>query len=392
MRRARRSGGSGPGYTGAMRRGRSSKVWNDVFNRRGVTAIHECNQEVIDANCVYAFADVIRPQDAVYYAVAAVVRLLMEKAGLRATAFDELVVIPGGCTDIYFNLVKYNIYSTAYTNTSITCTATTTFKQVVDAFGADFGNYVAGFGASSASNTLELVSMSIEKRVGSSSNAAVTQVPLAEVQLGELFIHVKAKSELKIQNRTVGTLQEPDPVTGAVTTYADFSASGVHANPLVGRSYVFSGVPKLKTYGQLLGAGTAAANAFLNINWTTGINCLGGTGSSSDFKTPVDPKMFWNCKSSAKPHLDPGEMKSLWGVVNVRKKFLKYLQMLKYEQNTNFYSQTVFPIIGAAFEDAMNLNGAFSCTIGMSIDRKMGMYVTERKQKYFRTQYTDNTA
>jgi len=379
------------GYRGRMKRGSSTKVWNDPYNQRGVTTIHEVTYEASDPNCIYAFADVVRPKDGVYYAIAAVIRHLMEKAGLRATAFDEYVVIPGGTTDIYFNLVKYNAYSTAFSNTAYTCTSTSTFRDVVNAFGVDFANYVSGYGALSASNTLELISMSIEKRVGSSSNVAVTQVPLAEVQLGELFIHVRAKSQLKIQNRTVGTMQVLNS-EDVPTTVADFNSEGVHANSLVGRSYVFNGVPKLKTYGQVPGVGSPSANQFLRVDWVTGINKFGATYTgTNDFKTAPDPKIFWNCKASAKQRLEPGELKSLYGGCVFKKKLLKYLQMLKYEENSGQYSQTVFPILGVAFEDVMNLNGSFSCTIGMCIERKLGMFVSEKKQKWFRTEYSDDT-
>ena len=52
-----------------------------------------------------------------------------------------------------------------------------------------------------------------------------------------------------------------------------------------------------------------------------------------------------------------------------RMNVLKFLQKIRYNINTGYYSYTIFPCLMVSFEDMINLNTTYDITIAVSVER-----------------------
>jgi hypothetical protein len=369
----------GGAYVGTMNRGlHKRRSWTEKFNKYGVVEKNERHNTTSDDHCVYAVCDVIAPAEAIYYTIGAILRKLFEKAGFRPGGFDES---PFGTKQPFNEMHNMQVvltYVNSVTGTFGTVVAgigtSTTFANIIALLVPTFQDYVAQFGISSASNCMELVHMSLEKYLN--IVGVDEQICLSTVQLNELELSIYGKASLKVQNRTPGA--------GGTT-----DAENVTANPIVGRSYIFSGIPKAKTHSTVIGQSLNSSFFFGFLANGNGLGVFGATNAvtAQSFRTPPEPGTFWNCQKSGRVQLNPGNLKTLSHSYYKKMNVLKFLQLLKFNVNSGYYAYTVFPCMMVAFEDMMNLDNTNDITIGVSVERYLGCMVTERRKKWMKSNF-----
>ena len=367
-------------YSGKINRGmHKRRSWKEKFNKYGVVNKNEVTGTFSDDNCVYAVCDIIAPTDSIYYIIGAILRRLFEKAGFRPGGFDESPfgtrVLGTEMGNMEVVLTTLNHVTGAYSAVHAGISNSSSFADIIALLIPTFQDYVAQFGISSGSNTLDLVHISLEKYV----TVALDPVSfvLSTLQLGELELICYGEADLKVQNRTPSSSGSTD-------------ANNITANPISGKSYVFNGVPKFKSYANVIGQTLPDNVSFNSLYVGTGLNLFGATNAiaANSFKTPPEPGAFWNCISSGNVKLDPGNVKILSYHYYKKMNVLRFLQKLKLNVNTSYYAYTIFPCLMVSFEDMINLENSNDVTIGVSVERYLGMMVTERHKKWMKSNFS----
>lgn len=371
-------------YAGSMNRNMHKKrAWTEKFNRYGVVEKNERTATTSDDNCVYAVCDVIAPAEAIYYTIGALLRKLFEKAGFRPGGFSESPLgtkQPGNeMNNMQVVLSTHNAVTGGFAQVNAGIGTLTSFADIIALLVPTFQDYVAQFGISSASNGLELTHLTLEKYF--TIDAAEERVVLSTLQLNECELTVFGEAELKVQNRTPSSSGSTD-------------AENVTANPIIGRSYIFSGIPKVKTYANVIGQTLDSTFLFGFLANGNGLGVFGATNAATEasFKTPPEPGTFWNCQQSGKVYLDPGNVKALYHSYYKKCNVLKFLQKMKFNVNTGYYGYTIFPCMMVAFEDMINLENSNDITIAVAVERYLGCMVTEKRRKWMKSNFDTSHA
>lgn len=376
-------------YGGAVRaKRRQRKLSSDRFNRRGMYTVYESTATVNDINCVYVMNAVIGPASAIEYSIATLLRYLLEKAGIRVTGYEEAIttLVDGFSNNAGYIFLLNGVNRTTGAALSVlshTVTPTSSLATVTAAFVGRVTDFSAQFGASNTSNTMDLTSMTLYK-LGYSVDGD-SAIILSQVLLPEIFLEVYAKSELKLQNRTLASVAADDPD-------AD-SKDNVASNPLVGRYYTFNGLPKPKHSRYNIGQSTINDQTF-GVMDGTGIAGFGGTATSTispTFREPPSPGLFNNCTGSGKVRMEPGQIKSFFKTYNKKISILNFWRKMSYTTYPGgYFSYTLFPTQMVALEDVINVNVAATIAVAVEANREIGFMVSERKRKFMKTNYKLN--
>lgn len=357
------------------------KSWKEKFNRKGVVSKTEIVADVEDDNAVYAFCDVIRPLDAITYAVAAALRLLFEKAGLRLTGMDEsMITLNQGSATVDEYIVLLNgfnaVTGAAITPVAYTTTSTSTFKDCVSSFIETVRDYIIGYGEADPDNTVQLTRFDLYKVSVKADGATATQIVLSTVMLDELQIEYYGECEMNFQNRT-------QSATGSTLT------DDIGANAIVGRSYEFKGMPRFKNYSYKIGGSVINTQPFLSLGNVQGLGVSGGTSSTvcNELRTVPEPGLFWNCVKNKKVRLEPGQVKTIKGNFSKTESWIGFLQKMKYQTAYSYYSYNRFPCLMVAFEDVINLNATYKVKVTVGVDRYFGAKCSEKKRKWMKSDF-----
>lgn len=379
-RRRRRGVFTGTGlYAGKFKVSKKgTKSSFDVYNRKGVVVVNESTTTGIDVDCVYVINSVMNTSTSVYYSIGAVLRKLFEQAGHRVNDFESGVISVNDGRDAdsgyVVTLTRTDVATGAFkTPINYNTTGTSTLDDVIAAFVPEVTAYIAGYGVAGADNTIELDSFFLYKAETISGSASYTK--LAQINLGECFLNVKARSEMKVQNRSLAADSSPD-------------AENVTSNPIQGYCYTFNGVPKVRATTWKAGVGsTATNNRFQAI--TTALQTFGAaaSGFGRDFKEPPTPSYFTNVVKAGKVRLEPGHIKSFY--LNYEKKMMlktywKKLRLLGDATKTTWYP---LPCQMIAMEDVININASLNLTLGVELETKIGMYVSTKRHSWCHTKF-----
>lgn len=291
---------------------RPKKTHTSIFARKGVIVREEITGTVDDNDCVYVKCEVMPAVETIKMVIAAMLRTLLERNGIHCPSWDAnpASLAPGkplAASEMdatypwVVGLYSKNMDSGVIGQVAVSApdaNAAVTFDTMVNVFYPYFADYVAGFGLLSANNLTKLYCFNIYDVSSVAVGAQLNKVR-DTLLFSEAKVMVKSSMNLKIQNRTVGS-------TGGTTD------EDIGGNPIQGRMYLFSGVPKPKPTGQVSGAGVQAgtANKF-QVYYTANPGVRGFSPASLDasYKEPPLPGSFWNCYKNSYCRLNPGEIK-----------------------------------------------------------------------------------
>lgn len=347
-------------FAGKLRKGGSNKKPESVYANKGVVRTSEVIGVVADPDCVYITHTAVDGYKLVEVAVQALVRKLFEKLGYRITNVDEVLghISISDAKDWQIELTqiagKTGVESVLGTHVTV---AGSTVRTVAAAFLTNFMQFSSGFtttpGVGSASNDNRLHRFIL---YGQDFNVTRQPVFECELRLADETMCVYGKSELKIQNRTLSA-------TGSTDT------NDISNNPLLGRSYMFSEIPKMRDKTAFALNSLPIANGVQLVRSTT----IGNT----TFKEPPLPQLFSNCKKSSVIRLEPGHIKHSFCMFKKSMKFMTFLEKIKlqYGSGTEFLNyQSMFPCEMFAFEDLINVNVSQNISCAYESNQTVGVY------------------
>lgn len=356
----------------------------DVFNKTGVVLNSETIGSDDDQDCVYIMAEVVNTRSLIRQLCAAMLRTLIEKAGMRVEGPDccPFDVDSSAANEALYNitLVFLNTSSGVFTNQDLNCSANQTFSVIVTAFEAFFQNYSAGYGVGNVNNPVEPYRFTLWQGATDRSNAVI----LSNMLMTETYVDVSGYSELKVQNRTQSSALSND-------------IEQVGNNPLQGFCYEFKGIPRAKGNG----AGNDGAGVtlkrwwqFQKMDFNRGIRTWGsadGGASETCSREPPNPRQFYNCVSASKIRLDPGQIKKMSGHFQKSANVLKLLKTVRYQTDASgdlLANYSIFPVHLIALEDVINADVAAKITLQYELERKLGVKCYTKAKKYYATEVT----
>lgn len=339
--------------------------YRDVYASKGVSYTDEINGTVDDPDCVYIVHNAISSFNCVIYAVQSLIRKLFEKGGLVIASVED--ILPNIAFD---NSVNYKINLLGIqTDTGVVSVLSTyntgttdTVKSIAATFLTTIMTYSSGhttiIGVGNSNNILELIKFELYN-----SDFNVTQgfQYKCALDLRDEHVHVKAVSDLKVQNRTLAFGGSSD-------------STDISNNPLQGRVYDFSGTPRTRLNVKLLE----------DVQVASGVQLIRGAEVGVNFKEPPIPKTFWNCKKSAPIRIQPGDIKKTTITYSESKPFLKWLRglRLQYGTSTTFYeAMTTRPSQMIALEDVINVNASQKISVAYEVNRVTSVYTTTKKTR-----------
>jgi len=388
QRKRRTAGYADGGYSGRFNNPtRSSGRSMDRFNKDGVLVVKEITGEIEDADCVYLMNETVNSRDVIFFSVAAILRKLAEKAGFKCQGISSAYIEDasandgsGNSTRFFVGLSSINLQTGATTNVGNTLVATDTLAIVTAFFLVAIETYSAGSGLTSDTNATipyKFYLHSID------ASAGAQFIPRAEIRLDECYVEVFGKAEMKVQNRT-----------GSSETIPSDHIDNVRNNPIQGRIYQFSGMPRSKNSGKIIGGANSAAALFERISYPTAVIGF-GAGNTGDpaWKEPPRPSQFWNCKKSAYVRLDPGQIKSFnhFGIKTMA--VLKLWKSIRFQvtATSTLTTYSVFPCQLLAMEDVINSGPGDKVTIGYEIERTLGVKVSTHRSRFMKTYFEQAT-
>lgn len=198
--------------------------------------------------------------------------------------------------------------------------------------------------------------------------AATSALPYTVVNLRLCKVYYKAKSTLKIQNRTIST-------TGG-------DEESVDNVPLYGKIYFGMGTGAIAMTRD--NAYTTAARDFIGDDT---VGAIAKVPTEKWYQEPVGPEHFTNCKRFGKVHLDPGHIKT--SVLNTYKvmslsKMIRELYSIDAANLTHEHSWIgVYRFM--LLEKMLNTvagSTTNSIKIGYEVNMNFGVYITVGKNTY----------
>jgi len=374
-----RFSGSGK-YAGKFKKGRKSV---NQYLSSGFKITTEITGSVSDPDCVYLGHSTFSGYQALSLAQACLVRKLLLKAGYSINAMTEKLGEP-----FRFELLTKNDTDgviTAYTYENlITETIFDIVGDLATGTTGSFGNLfnvTLGYVVGNTSNDLSVTAPWQLNLYIFDTGVVNTFRKVCTLPLREMFIHLKAKSELKIQNRSVSA-------TGSE------SVDTVNSNPIEGRSYSFkTAAPRSKIDGMHL---VEAVPDFTGVI-TTRATAMPTTGSTTAtdriLKEPPPASVFWNQSVTKKVRLEPGHIKSDHIQHTMKMSYIKWLDTFvirnaaidavgSHKQQKLPGTCTLF-----AFEDTINLNSTYYITCAYECNREVECMFTQMKPRASLGQY-----
>lgn len=367
-------------YQGRFKKGRKS-VNNYLGNGFKITT--EVTGTVSDPDCVYLGHTTFSGYQAVALAQQCLLRKLFLKAGYSINAMTEKIG------------ESFRLELTTKNDTDGVITAYTYDPAITETIFDIVGDPASGVTGTFAN----LFNVTLSYIIGATSNDLAVTAPwqlnlyvldtavantfrkICSLPLREMNIHLKVKSELKIQNRSVSA-------SGSENT------DTVNNNPIEGRSYSFkTAAPRSKIDGMHL---IEAVPDFTGVI-TSRASAMPTTGSSTStdrvLKEPPPASVFWNQSTTKKVRLEPGHIKSDYVRHTMKMSYIKWLDMFivrnaatdatgNYKQQKLPGSCTLF-----AFEDTINLNSTYYITCAYECNREVECMFTQMKPRASLGQY-----
>lgn len=348
------------------KKGKSKKMSKKVRMKKkipGIVDTHEISGLVNDNDCVYIIHTALDPLEVIRKVAWEMVRKLLFRAGFIINSVDEVFDSSTGFSSVGFTLQVWG--KNAETDTEI-IRLTSVFgsadsirivgEQVMAVFIEYSSGYHSTIGAGNVNNAIELTKICLYDNKTSNSLAA-------SVDLRQEVITMTGISKLKIQNRTLS---------------GDGSASNdnVTNNPLQGRVYAFSGVPKPKAKNMSL---------FDGVPRDKGVQLIRASalGLDSNLREPPLARVFWNCYSSNDCMLNPGDVKQITLRQTKTANILKLLKMIRYQTGLlgadykTYYSPFKHQMV--AMEDVINVDAEEKITVAYEVNRAMYIHSTSKK-------------
>lgn len=337
------------------------------YSTKGIVETSEIAGTVSDPNCVYIL-NASLPPGVIDVAIRALVRRLLDKGGWTVRSVNQIISGNGvgNAIDILVQLVEEDSTG-ALTVTQYPTTATDTIAAIAAAFIGRFSAYSAGNGFASNSNDLVPKAFQCYTRPGSDDPWLFK----CELNLVEEYIHVHARSGLKIQNRTLAANNSTD-------------SEDVSSNPLTGRSYLFRGMPKTKTLSLYPQLNSMRGDGVLLVR-AAEMTGTGPLGSSNSPNEPPVPNLFWNCVKASRVYLNPGKLRTSSVSYTKRMKFLTWLKWIRvqYRSSTpNLFEYSTGDCELVALEDMINVNAANNISCAYEVNRLTAVYFTTVPNKY----------
>lgn len=343
----------------------SNKKPESQFANKGIVRISEVIGTVSDPDCVYITHTAIDGYKLVEVAVQALVRKLFEKLGYRIANVDTILghISISDAKDWQVELTTVNQKTGVETvNSTFVTTIASTVRTVAAAFITPFMLFSSGSttapGVGAAGNDSRLSRFIL---YGQDFNITRQPVFECELRLEDEIMCVYGVSDLKIQNRTLSANGSSD-------------TNDIANNPLLGRSYIFSNIPKMRDRTAFLLNSIPIANGVQLVRATQIAN--------TTFKEPPLPQLFTNCKKSGVVRLEPGDIKNSRCSFKKNMSFLTFLEKIKLQYGTGgeFLSyQSMFPSEMFALEDLINVNIAQNISCAYESNQTIGVYFKTRR-------------
>lgn len=357
----------------------------DSFNKRGVVYYEENQGTRSDTKAVYVIGGIIGHNNYLINVICAILKKLLGKAGIRCTGAEEVLELIGvGSGTAGTNSMLIQLYSldqgtgTVSLTTSVDTGTSTTLLTIAANFIVSFQNWSSGYdNTSSAGDANNLVKpYAFILRV----NALGVSTNLAEIRLDEVHVETMAKMSMRVQNRSL-----------ADSTENSADAENVSNQPLEGRVYYCSGIPRPKSSEQA----TAIQRRFALLTTETGVKAI---AAATDVMTEMyhlpSPGFFSNCTRSAKLHIDPGELKhfSLYfyksmGLESLMKKLRIQFSVTGTGYQSNY---SMFPTFILGVEDMIQVDTSDTLSVAYSANRTVGVIVNEKKHQFYKTHLYEN--
>jgi hypothetical protein len=359
-----------------------------VYVAKGFVNTDEIAGTASDPDCVYLTTAALDPYAAITYAVQALYRKLLEKAGMRVSSSSEIIPgrAPEDARDHVFRLLGSQEGTSAdeiivYRQEAVagsTIASLVNSATVLNAFMQYSSGALMTAGVGADSTTIELTRFQL---YFDNSNTDQDMF-LAEIDLREEVLHFHGAANIKVQNRTLATGGSAD-------------AEDVNNNPLEGRMYSFNGIPKCKVY-ESFPINIMSVNRGVQL-----VRSAQFGGASIPLKEPPLPKIFWNCSSASKIKLNPGDIKNAVVKHSGSVKFLTWLKRIRLGYGTTGggfgTTYSIFKTNMIALEDMINLSASSNISIAYEVNRTSAFYFSTKKNtsalgSYTYTSYSNNPA
>jgi len=371
-------------YRGSFKRGKRLRL--DPYTQYGFVTTTEITGSVTDADCVYIGHSAMAGAHMLDNILCTLLRTLFQSVGHQVitdryqTIVSQSAAATLGSIGYMLRLEKRNMTSDALTAFEYSLAANDSIGSIIgDAATGSVGlwatlrntfiDYLSGLDANALGITVPTRLMLFMR---DSDGAGVVNRFIGELRIDQMQLHVRVKSELKIQNRTAAASASND-------------AEDVTNNPIQGLKYSFnSGSPLWAANGpNVLGRMPDFTGVI-----TQRVSSFFIGADSGTYREPPNPKMWRNCVASAKVRLEPGAIKSDFIKYEVSMPLLKFLDRMGWRRGANTLEngitqpQTV-KIVGKstllALEDVINVSAATVINCAYEVNRVTGCYITFKK-------------
>lgn len=380
MRRSKRRG-----YVSSKR-----AVMNfDRFNRDGLTVKTEFQKaNVTDVGSVYVIGHSVAPIDTIGTAIAAVLRKLFEMAQIRVQGPDTVIGVVGyeasggPFSTMRVTLVTLQQATGVLSTAANTLMSTTpTLDSLVSFFYGYFEAWSSGY--DNAVLTGNVLNTMVPHAFLLQNNIANTNADLStfsEILLDEVMLEVQCVLQGRFQNRSLGE--------GAGGGNSAFS-NVVDRQPMEGRIYEFSGIPRPK----VVDTKAASGQAFPIISAVNGVRTFGGASLDQGFSTIPSPGYFTNCKNSYKMQIQPGQIKghTIGFTKRISLTQLMKTMRLQYNNNTTWQcNYSPFPTMMIAMEDVIQTSLSSQLILALDFKRSLGIRAMVHKRRWCKDKYNNN--
>lgn len=358
-------------FRGKFKKG-SKKIANTLktYLTQGFVDTEEVNGQITDPNCVYLSHSACDADRHLTLVLKCIFRKLL-KLGINwsaPSADDEFPIeqSSGQANAIRIELVLQNMRTGSISKIENTSVAGGNFNTIAKMAAAS--NWAVALRKWMGGHFLETddpnMLMPIYFRLYELDFAPLGQNfrLCAEIDLRCATVHVKVKSDMKIQNRSVSATGSAD-------------AEDVNNNPLMGYKYDFKvGTPITRNDGAYL---------LSTVSGNSGVNLIRGAQLPQSYREPPLPKVFLKCNKAAKIKIQPGDIK--YGSIT----FYKKMKVLDYLQKLGFYYspynadpavwrnlRPVGPCQMFALEDVINVNANELIRVAYEVNRETSMFIT----------------
>lgn len=353
------------------------------YNRKGVVKNIEVYGTEQTDTCCYVEAAVTEPRAWILNMLKALVRKLLQKAGLQIYSCNEAISMKTlGVGGVDFEMVLYTQNQANVSAPSITVSFAdgTTVTSLAEAIAQPFYSYSSGSTNAGVGSVLSLVEPNYLVLQRKSSVVNFTY-QIANIQLDNLLVEGKMRCIMKIQNQTKSTTGGTD-------------SEDVTNQPLVGKLYYFNGLPRTKVPNQ--DPGSLENNIFRRFPADRHLKILKDANLEQELREPISPISFWNCIGCTNFKLQPGEIRTFtfWDQVKSQP-FLKYLKKFRLEYGTNApaqlqdqynlnYCPLKFAMVG--LEEQIQSSSSNNLTIGYEIESRCASMFKELRPNFCRTE------